>query len=228
MEQRNPSLLPAKPRFSILIAGNNALARSGLRFLLRQRDDWAIVGFARSGDEVVDEARQLCPDLVIVDLDMPGLDGLEASSRILKTQPKTRLLIISKHASQESLGRALALGIDGYVLESDQERYFADAVEAIQRGNSFYTPSVSALLRKGLLPYPEQSSFLPGDHRLSRRERDIIRLVADGNSNKEVAALLDISVRTAENHRAHAMRKLGLRSVSQLVRHAVRVGLVAP
>jgi DNA-binding NarL/FixJ family response regulator len=222
------AVVHAKAKLSILIADDNSFVRSGLTALLEHRHEWTIVGFARSGNESVEKARRLRPDLVIIDIDMLGLDGLEASSQILKNEPSTRILVLSRQASRESLGRAMALGIEGYVLHSDQVSYVADAIEAIQRGNSFFTPSASDLLRKGILQYPERIPLHPGDPRLSPREHDVVRLVADGNSNKEVASLLNISLRTAENHRAHAMRKLKLSSFSELVRHAVRTGLVAP
>lgn len=217
----------ANGQVSILVADDDSLVRSALRTLISERPDWKIVGFAKTAKEAVEKSKVLSPDLIIIDTELSNLDPLNPSTQILQFAPSTCILMLSRRASRELLAQALSLGIDGYVLRSDPESYVVDAIDAIQRGNSFLTPSITTMLREGLLPQAESTNG-SRDHRLTLREREVVRLVAEGKSNKEVATSLGISLKTAENHRARAMRRLKLHSFSELVRYAVRAGFVEP
>ncbi len=202
---------------SILIVDDHVVIRKGLRTLIEERG-WRVVGEAANGREAVDQAARLQPDLVVMDLSMPVLNGLDATPLILKTVPHVRILILTMHNTEELVQKTLQAGGHGYVLKSDAERDLVTALEAVLQNHTFFTPAVSGIMGD----YMRHESAAPGIASLSPRERQIVQLLAEGGSNKEVAASLGISTRTVENHRARIMRKLQLRSLSDLVRHAIR------
>jgi DNA-binding NarL/FixJ family response regulator len=204
---------------TIIVADDHVVIRRGLRTLLEERKGWKVVAEAANGREAVEKAARLRPDLVVMDLSMPELNGLEATRLILKAVPNTRILILTMHNTEELVGKTLQAGARGYVLKSDTEKDLITALEAVLDNRTFFTPVSSELdfsyVGRGRPGMPELPSLSP-------RERQIVQLLAEGMSNKEVASRLGISVRTAENHRATIMRKLQLRSLSDLVRHAIR------
>jgi len=209
----------------ILVADDHVVVRRGLRALLQAQPPWKVVAEASTGVEAVEKAARLQPDLVIMDLSMPELNGLDATGLILKAAPKTRVLILTMHNAEELIERTLKAGARGYVLKSDAERDLITAIEAVLDNRTFFTPSVSEAVLDCLRQRDRESVNLQGDS-LTSRERQIVQLLAEGKSNKEVAGALGISVRTVENHRAKIMRKLQLRSLSDLVRHAIRNKIV--
>lgn len=207
---------------TILIADDHGVVRRGMRALLETDGRWRVVAEAADGREAVAKALEFRPDLAILDISMPGLNGLDACRSITKSLPETRVLILTVHRSGDLIARTLTAGARGYVLKSDAERDLIAAVEALLHDNTFFTAAVSETLKEtvnGPADYHPEVS-------LSMRETEIVRLVAEGKSNKEVAAILGISTRTAENHRAHIMRKLGLHSLSELIRYAIRNKMV--
>lgn len=204
---------------TIIVADDHAVIRKGLRTLLEEHRGWKIVAEAANGREVVERAVRLRPDVVLMDLSMPEINGLEATRLILKALPNTRVLILSMHNTEELVAETLHAGARGYVLKSDTERDLITALEAVLDNRTFFTPA-SSEFGPGYLG--RARSQMPKDSNLSPRERQIVQLLAEGKSNKEVAGRLGISVRTAENHRARIMRKLQLHSLSDLVRHAIR------
>lgn len=212
----------------ILVADDHELVRKGLRTVLQNRPGWLLCGEASNGREAVEKARSLKPHVVIMDLTMPGLNGLEATRQIKRDLPNTEVLILSMHHSEQLIHEVLAAGARGYLLKSDAGDAICDAVDHLRRHEPFFTARVSEVLLTSHL-HPEQA--VNGGTPLSAltpREREIVQAIAEGRSTKQVAAALGISEATAETHRTNIMRKLGLHSVSELVRYAIRNGLVEP
>jgi DNA-binding NarL/FixJ family response regulator len=206
----------------ILVADDHPVVRRGVRALLETHPDWQVCGEAANGREAVDQVKRLDPDIVVLDLSMPELNGLDATRRILRDAPRTQVLVLTMHHSEELAHQVLHAGARGYVLKSDADRELIAAVDSLQRHRAFRTPTLGGAPRE-----EDQEENGNGDWRtLTPREREIVQLVAEGRSSKEVAAVLQISIKTVESHRTNVMRKLRIRSVSQLVRYAVRNGIV--
>lgn len=211
----------------ILIADDHEVVRRGLRALLEMRPDWEVCGEAVTGRQAVEEVRRLAPDIVIMDISMPEMNGLEATRQISKMSLKTQTLILSVHDSEQLAHEALEAGARGYVLKSDAGRELLDAVEALCQHKPFFTARVSEMVLEGYLKGGAEINK-EALNPLTAREREIVQLLAEGKSNKEIADLLEISVKTVETHRSHIMSKLNLHSLSDLVRYAVRNQLVQP
>ncbi len=212
---------------SILIADDHALVRRGLRALLETQSGWKVVREATNGREAVELATALRPDIAILDVGMPKLNGMDAAALIFKASPKTRILMLTMHAAEELIEKTLTAGASGYVLKSDAERDLIAAVEALLHRKTFFTSVVSDVILGNLRgAAPGKKLAHPARSLLTLREREVVQLLAEGRSNKEIAALLHISTRTVENHRAKTMDKLKLRSFGELVRYAVRNNIV--
>ncbi len=207
---------------SILIADDHAVVRRGLRALLETHPKWKVVSEASNGREAVAMAADSRPKVAILDISMPELNGLDAAAQILKASPHTRILILTMHAAEELIEKTLGAGASGYILKSDAERDLITAVEALLQRRTFFTHAASEVILSHLRGTGGQKGAPPTGSRLSAREREIVQLLAEGKSNKQVAGLLHISTRTVENHRAKVMEKLMLHSFSELVRYAVR------
>jgi DNA-binding NarL/FixJ family response regulator len=207
----------------IFIADDHDLMRRGVKTLLQSHESWEICGEAKTGREAVEKAEELKPDVVILDISMPDLNGVEAARRIRKACPNTEILILSMHYSDQLIREIVDAGVRGYIVKSDSDRDLIMAVETLAKRKPFFTPHATEVIlgtfNTGgpVKDVPEMVS-----ERLTSREREIVQLLAEGKSSKEVAASLGISVKTAETHRANVMRKLELHSVSELVRYAVR------
>ncbi|MBI4454998.1 MAG: response regulator transcription factor [Acidobacteria bacterium] len=217
------------PKMRILIADDHEVVRRGFRSLLETRPEWEVCAEAVTGREAVEKATQHNPDVVVMDISMPELNGLEATRQIVKALPKVEVLILTMHDSEELVREVLDAGARGYVLKSDAGRDLVAAVDAVRRHKPFFTSRVSEIVLDG---YLKRNSHTGKEgirlSRLTPREREIVQLLAEGKSNKEVAVALNISVKTAETHRANVMNKLGLHSVTELVRYAVRNKIVEP
>ena len=213
--------------FRILIADDHEVVRRGLISLLQAQTDWQVCGEAADGREAVDKAQQLKPDVIILDIGMPSLNGLEATRQILKTNPHARVLILTLHDSDQVVRDVLNAGARGFLLKSDAARDLVAAVEALRRDKTYFTSKVAAMVLEGYLKAGTQTApSAIGKSRLTPREREIVQLLAEGKSTKEVAVSLGLSVKTAETHRSNIMRKLQLHSVSDLVLYAVRNNIV--
>jgi DNA-binding NarL/FixJ family response regulator len=216
--------------YRILIADDHEIVRRGLKSIISAQSEWEVVGEALTGREAVELTRERRPEMVIMDIGMPDLNGLEATRQILKEFPSTEVLILTMHESEQLIREVLDTGARGYVLKSDAGRDLVAAVDALRRHKPYFTTKVSEMVLTGFLrgvPAGEEFDETPR-MRLTSREREIVQLLAEGKSNKEVAQTLNISVKTAETHRARIMAKLGFRSVGELVRYAVRNGIVEP
>ena len=214
-------------RVRILIADDHEIVRRGIVAQISHRPDWEVVGEATNGRDAVELALRLTPDLVVLDLTMPELNGLVAASRILAASPAARVLILTVHESEQLVREVLAAGAQGYVLKSDAGRVLMAALEALLDGRMFFTPKVGKMVLDGYLANPS-SSEPAAEATLSAREREIVQLLAEGKSNKEVATALGISVKTAETHRSNIMRKSGFGSLAELVRYAIRNRIIEP
>lgn len=213
----------------ILIADDHEIVRRGLRALLEAQPEWEVVAEAVTGRDALEKAKQTTPDVAIVDVGMPELNGLETTRQLLKALPQTEVLILTMHENEQIVREVLDAGARGYVLKSDAGRDLVTAVEALCQHRTFFSSQISELLLNSYLRHPErpESGESPRS-RLTAREREIVQLLAEGKSNKEVAAALNISIKTAETHRTNIMNKLDLRSVTELVRYAVRNNMVEP
>jgi DNA-binding NarL/FixJ family response regulator len=207
----------------ILVADDHEVVRHGVRALLEARPGWQVVAEAVDGREAVEKSKRLQPDVIILDIGMPGLNGLDAARQILKAAPKSGILILTMHESEQVVREVLAAGARGYVLKSDAGRDLVNAVEAVGRQRIFFTSSVAQVVLKRSLGRPSDGEPVPAEPvSLTHREREVVQLLGEGKSNKEVADILGISVRTAETHRSNIMHKLECGSLSDLVRYAIR------
>jgi DNA-binding NarL/FixJ family response regulator len=210
----------------ILIADDHELLRRGLVAELSQVPGWVVVAEVANGRAAVASAAELKPDLVVLDLTMPELNGLEAARRILSADPGTRILILTAHESEQLVREVLSVGARGYVLKSDAGRILVVALQALLEGGSFFTSSVARMVMDGYLR--NEANDASTAQTLSGREREIVQLLAEGNSNKDIARALKISVKTTETHRSNIMRKMGFGSLPELVRYAIRNKIIEP
>ena len=211
----------------ILVADDHSIVRRGVRALLETHAGWKVCGEAATGAEAVKQAKKLRPDVAVIDITMPDLNGFEAARQIRTVAPQTEVLVLTVHESEQALREVLDAGALGYVSKSDLDLNLSAAIESLLRHKPFFSSSVSEMMLKRYLKQ-DVPSKLPGTGpaTLTPRQREIVRLLAEGKTNKEVALALGISVKTAETHRNNIMRKLQLRSFSHLVRYAVRHNLV--
>jgi DNA-binding NarL/FixJ family response regulator len=216
--------------FRILLADDHEVVRAGLRALLEEQQGWEVVAEAVDGREAVDKATKLKPDAVVIDIAMPSLNGLEAVRQIVKAVPNCRVLVLTMYDSDPLIQQVLQAGARGYLLKSDAGRDLVSAIDALRRNKTFFTPKVSQMVLEGYLdknPKEKEPEAEAESLRLTSRQREIVQLLAEGKSSKEVAAVLGLSVKTAETHRANIMRKLDCHSVTELVRYAIRNHIIA-
>jgi DNA-binding NarL/FixJ family response regulator len=217
--------------FRILLADDHEVVRAGLRALLEEQNGWEVVAEAVDGRDAVEKATKLKPDVVVIDIAMPSLNGLEAVRQIVKAVPNTKVLVLTMYDSDPLIQQVLQAGARGYLLKSDAGRDLVSAIDALRRNKTFFTPKVSQMVLEGYLDKsPKEKVETEGEPeslRLTSRQREIVQLLAEGKSSKEVAAVLGLSVKTAETHRANIMRKLDCHSVTELVRYAIRNHIIA-
>jgi len=210
----------------VLIADDHEVARRGIRALIETQPEWEVAGEAVTGRQALEETKRLQPDLVIMDITMPEMNGLEATRQIRKATPQTEVLVLSVHDSELLIREVLEAGARGYLLKSDAGRDLITAVEMLSEHKTFFTAKVSQMMIEGFLKSGPVEPSVSTLATLTSREREIIQLLAEGKSNKEAAEILQISVKTVETHRSHVMAKLNLHSMSDLVRYAVRNHLI--
>lgn len=210
----------------ILLADDHDVVRRGLREQLSDHEGWSICGEAANGRDAVKLAKDLAPDVAVIDLSMPELNGLETTRQIRKQSPRTEVLIFTMHETEHLIREVLSAGARGYVLKSDAGRQLVSAVEALSCKKPFFTAKVSETLLDAFLKSETSSDEDSVFHTLTDREREIVQLLAEGESNKEIASKLNISVKTVETHRATVMRKLDINSIVELVHYAIRNQLV--
>src|ERR1700691_6556511 len=215
-------------KLRILIADDHEVVRRGLSALLQSHDGWEVCGDAKDGREAVEKAKELKPDVVILDVGMPNLNGLAATRQLLQQNPQQKVIVLTITDSDQVIREALDARARGFFLKSDAARDLVSAVEALQRNRMFFTPRVNDMVLAGFLDkgHNGSSSEPPRLPKLTSREREVIQLLAEGKSSKEVACLLNLSTKTAETHRSNIMRKLDFHSIRDLVVYAVKNDII--
>lgn len=211
----------------VLLADDHKLMRSGLRLLLEQQPDFVVVGEADDGLQAVAAVESLRPDVVVMDIGMPNLNGIEAARKIKELWPDIAILMLSMHSDEGYVLRALRAGARGYLLKDSAEGDLVTAIQAVSEGKSYFSPAVGKVLLEDYMRKLQRTGAEDSYDLLSPREREILQLVAEGKSNKDVANLLNLSPYTVETHRANIMQKLNLRGVPELILYAVRKGIIS-
>ncbi|MEI7554045.1 response regulator transcription factor [Candidatus Chlorohelix sp.] len=221
----------SRAKVRVLLVDDHTILRQGIRILLEAQDDFEVVGEATNGREALELARQYNPDVVLMDISMPEMNGLEATRRIKKELSQIRVVILTMHETEEYLVQILQAGANGYVLKQAADYELIEAVRIANRGDTYLYPRIAALLvtdyLKRLQGKPAEE-LDPAFESLTAREREILVLIAEGRTNREIAEALTLSIKTVENHRYSLMNKLNAHDRGELVRYAIRVGLIQP
>lgn len=218
-------MLMAKLR--LLLGDDHTIVRHGLRKILEEKPEWSVVGEAGDGREAVRQTLALKPDVAVLDIGMPLLNGIEATAQIVKRAPEVNVLILSMHSQEAYVSRALQAGASGYLLKDSAGTDLIQAINTITSGKSYFSPAISKLMLDDYVRRVAETKAVDKYDALSEREREIFQLVAEGRSNKEVAELLRISVGTVETHRARILEKLDVHNTAELVLYAVRRGVIS-
>ena len=211
----------------VLLADDHKLMRAGLRLVVDQQPDLSVVGEADDGRQAVELAKSLKPDVVVMDIGMPNLNGIEAARQIREIRPDVAVVMLSMHSDEGYVLRALGAGARAYLLKDSATTDLVQAIHAVVEGKSFFSPAVSKVLLQDYMRKLQRSGAEDSYDLLSPREREVLQLVAEGKSNKEIASLLNLSVYTVETHRAKIMQKLNLKGVPELILYAVRKGIIS-
>jgi two-component system, NarL family, response regulator NreC len=204
----------------VLLADDHELVRQGLKLLL-EREGFNVVGEASEGQMAVQMVLRVCPDVAVFDIGMPILNGLDAARELRRTSPRTKTILLTRHDENQYVTEALRAGVKGYVLKNQESTDLVHAIRQVSRGEIYLSPSISRIVAEAFL-----SKTSPVPNPLTSRERQVLQLIVEGKSSKEIAALLGISIKTAETHRTRLMQKLDIHDVASLVRYAIRHGLV--
>jgi two-component system, NarL family, response regulator NreC len=213
-------------KIRVLIADDHGVVRKGLRLLLEQYEDLAVVGEAANGREAVHLAEELKPDVMIMDVAMPLLNGIDAAAQVLKNDPGLGVIILTMHADEAYLLRALDVGVKGYLLKESAEQDLLRAVKTVSQRKPFFSPAITQTLLEDYMRVVKQQGLSDTYERLTNREKEVLQLLAEGKSNKEVAAILNLSLYTVESHRTNLMQKLNLHNTAEIVLYAVRKNIV--
>ncbi|MBI4776698.1 MAG: response regulator transcription factor [Deltaproteobacteria bacterium] len=205
----------------IVIADDHTIVREGIRSLLEAREDFIVVGEASTGREAIREVEELHPDIVIMDVSMPDLNGLEATRQIKKRFPDCKILVLTMYEDKESIRQMLQCGASGYVVKKSAVSQLFDAIEAVLKGEAFFSPSISKIVLEDYIKELDTS-----DRILSSREIEVLQLVAEGRTNKEIADLLHLSVKTVEGHKDNIKKKLNIRDTAGIVKYAIREKII--
>src|SRR5215467_10815343 len=214
-------------RIRVLIADDHGVVRKGLRLQLEQHSDFEVIGEACDGREAVALAEQLAPDIIIMDIAMPNLNGIQATTQIIKKSPQIGVIILSMHTDETYLTRTLAAGAKGYLLKENAEVDLERAVQVVAQGKPFFSPAIANTLLEDYMRQMQQRGLTDSYDLLTEREKEILQLLAEGKTNKDVAVLLNLSPNTVETHRTHLMQKLGLHSTAEIVLYAVRKQIIS-
>ena len=211
---------------TILLADDHTIVRQGIRSLLDAQEGIEVVGEAEDGRQAVEKAKELVPDIVVIDITMPNLNGIEATRQIKKINDKIRILVLTVHDNEEYVHQILQAGASGYLLKESAVSDLVSAINAVKKGDIFLSPSISKVVVKDYIRHVEaESGGFDSLNILTNREREILQLIAEGRTNKEIAALLKLSVKTVDVHRSHIMEKLHIHDITGLVKYAIRKGL---
>jgi DNA-binding NarL/FixJ family response regulator len=209
-----------------VLADDHIIVRQGIKRMIEERSDLEVIGEASDGAELLGLLRKLRTHMVIVDISMPNLGGIEATQEIKKIYPKVKVLLLTIHKSKEILHHAISNGADGYMVKEESEKELYSAIAKIRQGGVYISPHLSEELTEDYIDTC-RGTLNPSLERLTKREREILKFIADGKSSREIANLLFLSVRTVENHRANIMEKMGVKNAADLVKHAVQKGYIS-
>jgi two-component system, NarL family, response regulator NreC len=210
----------------ILIADDHGIVRKGLRLQLEQNRKFEVVGEAVDGREAVRMAEELSPDIVLMDIAMPNLNGIQATTQVVRKSPKIGVIILSMYSDETYLMRTLSAGARGYLLKDSADQDLYTAVEQVAQGKPYFSPAIADTLLQDYMRQLQQRGLQDSYDLLTEREKEILQLLAEGRSNKDVAALLNLSINTVETHRTRIMQKLGLHGTAEIVLYAVRKGII--
>jgi two-component system, NarL family, response regulator NreC len=210
----------------VLVADDHSVVRKGLRFLLETLDDVQVVGEAGDGMEAIRLAEETSPSILVMDIAMPRLNGIDAAAQVIRKFPETSVILLSMHSDEEYLVRALNIGVRAYILKDSAEDDLVHAIRAVNNGQSYFSPAIAQALAEDYVRQMRRRQLEDSYELLTERERHILQLLAEGRSNKDVAAVLGLSPYTVETHRTHVMRKLNLHSTAEIVLYAVRKKIV--
>ena len=211
----------------IVVADDHAVMRRGLRLILEQQADFQVLGEANDGREAMSMVESLRPDVAVLDITMPNLNGIDAARQISAKQPGVAIVILSMHADEGYVLRALKAGARAYLLKESPEADFIQAVRAVSEGKAFFSPAVSRMLVEDYVRQLQDKDIEDSYELLTPREREVLQLIAEGKSNKDIANMLNLSLYTVETHRSNILEKLNLHSVPELILYAVRKGVIA-
>ena len=214
-------------RIRVLIADDHGIVRKGLKLQLEQNGSFEVIGEACEGREAVRMAEELSPDVVIMDVAMPNLNGIHATSQLVKKNPQIGVIILSMHSDETYLTRALAAGAKGYLLKENADVDLDDAVISVARGKPFFSPAIANTLLEDYMRQLQQRGLHDSYDLLTDREKEILQLLAEGKSNKDIATALNLSTNTVETHRTRIMQKLDLHSVAEIILYAVRKRIIS-
>jgi DNA-binding NarL/FixJ family response regulator len=214
-------------KIRILVADDHAIIRKGFRFVIQQQQDMEVIAEAADGREAVRLAEELEPDVVVIDIGMPQLNGIDAAEQITRRNPRTRVIILSVHSDETYIVRALNAGVKGYLLKESADLDLVRAVRSVAQGRSFFSPKVAQTLAEDYVRLLQQRGAQDSYEILTEREKEILQLLAEGKSNKEVATILNLSPYTVETHRANIMQKLNLHNTADIVLYAVRKKIIS-
>jgi two-component system, NarL family, response regulator NreC len=211
----------------ILLADDHNILRDGIRLLLERQPGFVVVGEAADGREIVELAREQHPDVIVMDIGMPNMNGIEATRRIVEKQPETGVVILSMHYDESYVLRSLKAGAKAYLLKDALKAELISAIRAVSEGRSFFSPKISRVLQEDYVEALGRKDADDSYELLTDREREILQLVAEGKTNKEIAGILNVSLYTVDTHRTHILQKLNLHSVPELILYAVRKGIIS-
>jgi len=219
--------MEAMDNVRIILADDHNILRDGMRLLLERQPGFEVVGEARDGREIVDLAREQRPDVIVMDIAMPNMNGIEATRRIVATRPETGIVILSMHYDESYVLRSLKAGAKAYLLKDALKAELIAAIRAVSEGRSFFSPKISRVLQEDYIEALGRKDADDSYELLTGREREILQLVAEGKTNKEIASILNVSMYTVDTHRTHILQKLNLHSVPELILYAVRKGIIS-
>lgn len=214
-------------KIRVILAEDHTIVRQGLRLLLEQSDDIKVIAEAEDGREAVKKTEQLKPDIVLMDISMPILNGIEATRQIKKKFPDIKVLILTMHTTEEYISQILHAGASGYLVKKSAHHELLSAIKAIQKGNSYLSPLVSKKVVDEYLQKTKDDIKKDRYEKLTTREREVLQLIAEGKANKEIAELLFLSIKTVETHKAHLMEKLNLHTTTDLIKYALQKGIIS-
>jgi two-component system, NarL family, response regulator NreC len=210
----------------VVVADDHTIIRSGLRMLLEREAGFEVVGEASDGRQAVDLAESLKPDVIMLDIGMPNLNGIEATRQIVQKLPRTRVVVLSMHSDESYVLKALKSGARGYLLKDSAESDILNAIRAVSEGKAYFSPEISKMLVDDYMRQMQQRGVEDSYELLTGREREILQLLAEGKSNKEISSALNLSPYTVETHRSNILQKLNLHSLPELILYAVRKGVI--